>query len=139
MSMQAFDDLADEGEVMSEINMTPLVDVMLVLLIIFIVTIPVINDAIRVQLPHASNAPNEVKAENISLTLDATGQIYWGRQATSLDEATRRLTVAAQQEPRPELHVRADKQTPYEYLAKLLAAGQRVGIVRISLVTEPGS
>lgn len=137
MSMHALDELADDGEVMSEINMTPLVDVMLVLLIIFIVTIPVITDAIHVQLPQLSSAPDEPKPESINLTVDANGQIYWGKQASTLAQVALRLKEAAQQDSRTALHVRADKHTPYEYVAQVLAAGQHGGISRISLATEP--
>ena len=137
MSMHALDDLADDGEVMSEINMTPLVDVMLVLLIIFIVTIPVITDAIHVQLPQLSSAPDEPKPESINLTVDASGQLYWGKQVTTLEQAAQRLKEAAQHDPHTELHVRADKHTAYEYVAQVLAAGQRGGISKISLATAP--
>ena len=129
-------DSADD-EVMSEINMTPLVDVMLVLLIIFIVTIPVINDAIRVQLPQASAAPKDARPEHVSVAIDAAGRVYWNTQVVDEAGLKERLAQAAGHEPRPELHLSADRQTPYEKVAKLMAASQRAGIAKISFVTEP--
>jgi biopolymer transport protein ExbD len=126
-----------DDEVMSEINMTPLVDVMLVLLIIFIVTIPVINDAIRVQLPQASAAPSDAKPEHVSVAIDAAGKVYWNSQAVDEAGLSARLTQAARLDPKPELHLRADRLTPYEKVAKLMAASQRAGLSKISFVTEP--
>lgn len=126
-----------DDEVMSEINMTPLVDVMLVLLIIFIVTIPVINDAIRVQLPQASSTPSNAKPEHINVAIDATGQVYWNSQTVDQAGLAAKLAQAASHEPKPELHLRADRLTPYEKVARLMAASQRAGLSKISFVTEP--
>ncbi len=127
----------DDDEVMAEINMTPLVDVMLVLLIIFIVTIPVMQDAVKVQLPQASASPNDARPEHISLALDAQGQRFWNGQAISDSDFQQRLHDAAQHSPRPELHLSADKRTPYEFVAKTMAASQRAGLAKISFVTLP--
>ncbi|NTV10443.1 MAG: biopolymer transporter ExbD [Zoogloea sp.] len=137
MAMPGVDNSQDDSAVMSEINMTPLVDVMLVLLIIFIVTIPVINDAVRIQLPRASNVHNDVKPEHVNVAIDATGRVYWNGRALSEDGLTAKLAAAAAREPKPELHLRADRQTPYAKVARVMAASQRAGIGRISFVTEP--
>ncbi len=126
-----------DDELMSEINMTPLVDVMLVLLIIFIVTIPAINEAIRVQLPQASASPADAKPEHVNVAIDGAGLLYWNKEAVDEAGLKERLARAGAQEPRPELHLRADRQTPYEKVAKVMAASQKAGLARISFVTEP--
>jgi biopolymer transport protein ExbD len=97
----------DDDEVMSEINMTPLVDVMLVLLIIFIITIPVINHAVKIDLPRATNQPNDSKPQSINVSIDAQGKVFWNQQ--EVDDATldQRIAEAALQQPQPELHLRA--------------------------------
>jgi biopolymer transport protein ExbD len=135
MAMPGSDNTDDE--VMSEINMTPLVDVMLVLLIIFIVTIPVINDAIRVQLPQASAAPSDAKPEHVSVAIDAAGKVYWNGQVVDEAGLADKLAQATRHVPKPELHLRADRLTPYEKLAKIMAASQRAGLQKIAFVTEP--
>ena len=136
MAFGKFDD-ADEDQLLSEINMVPLIDVMLVLLIVFIVTLPVINHAIKVDLPKAVTSPNKQQAVTVDLTVDAQGQYHWNREAVS-DEALReRLAAAALQQPQPELHLRGDKAVPYERVAQLLAAAQRAGLSKLGFVTEP--
>ncbi|CAG9171935.1 Biopolymer transport protein ExbD [Cupriavidus laharis] len=127
----------DDDEVMSEINMTPLVDVMLVLLIIFIITIPVINHAVKIDLPRASNTPNDSKPQNINVSIDAQGKVYWNQ--TEVDDATlaSNIALAAQQEPQPELHLRADREVRYERVAEVMAAAQHGGLGKIGFITEP--
>jgi biopolymer transport protein ExbD len=134
----AFGTLDSEDDVMNEINMTPLVDVMLVLLIIFIVTIPVINHAVKIDLPRASNQPNEDKPQNISLSIDAEGKITWNN-APVADEAelAANIALAAQRQPQPELHLRADRNVRYERVAEVMAAAQSGGIGKIGFITEP--
>ncbi|WP_455289250.1 ExbD/TolR family protein [Cupriavidus necator] len=122
---------------MSQINMTPLVDVMLVLLIIFIITIPVIHQAVKIDLPRATNQPNDSKPQNINVSIDAQGKMYWNQQ--EVDEATldQRIAEAAQQQPQPELHLRADRGVRYERVAKVMAAAQHGGLGKIGFITEP--
>jgi biopolymer transport protein ExbD len=127
----------DDDEVMSEINMTPLVDVMLVLLIIFIITIPVINHAVKIDLPRASNTPNDPKPQNINVSIDASGKVFWNQ--VEVDQATleSNIALAAQQQPQPELHLRADREVRYERVAEVMAAAQHGGLGKIGFITEP--
>ena len=127
----------DDTTSMSEINMTPLVDVMLVLLIIFIITIPVINHSVKIDLPRAANQPNQVKPETINIAIDNDGRVYWN--AFQIDEATMksRIAEASLQQPQPELHLRADRKTMYERVAQVMAAAQSGGLSKIGFITEP--
>jgi len=127
----------DDDEVMSQINMTPLVDVMLVLLIIFIITIPVIHQAVKINLPRATDQPNDTKPVSINISIDAQGKMYWNQQA--IDDATldQRIAEAAKQRPRPVLHLRADRDVRYERVARLMAAAQHGGLDKIGFITEP--
>lgn len=131
--------LEDDSEVMNEINMTPLVDVMLVLLIIFIITVPVLTHSVKVDLPRADNTPNELKPETINVAVNADGAIYWNENQISFEDLEARLTGEATKEPQPEVHIRGDKAVPYEYVIKTMAAVQRAGILKLGFVTEPGS
>ena len=124
-------------EVMNEINMTPLVDVMLVLLIIFIITVPVMKHSVNVDLPQASNQPEDIKPETVRLSVDASGQYHWNEALISDDELTPRLQAEAAKEPQPELHIRGDKAVRYERVAQAMAAAQRAGVRKIGFVTEP--
>ena len=128
---------SDEGDVLSEINMVPLIDVMLVLLIVFIVTLPVVRHAVSVDLPQASSQPSRDKPETVQLSIDAQGGYHWNQE--SLDDAVlqARLEAAAHQQPQPELHVRGDKAVRYERVAQALAAAQRAGMRKIGFVTQP--
>ena len=127
----------DTDEVMSEINMTPLVDVMLVLLIIFMITIPVMQHAVPVDLPRASSTPQNVQPQTIHLAVDAAGAYHWNEEAVPDDALAARLAAAAQRQPQPELHIRADRAVRYERVAQALAAAQRAGLRRVGFVTEP--
>lgn len=131
--------LEDDSEVMNEINMTPLVDVMLVLLIIFIITVPVLTHSVKVDLPRADNTPNELKPETINVAVNADGVIYWNENQISFEDLEARLTGEATKEPQPEVHIRGDKAVPYEYVIKTMAAVQRAGILKLGFVTEPGN
>jgi biopolymer transport protein ExbD len=131
--------LDDEPEVMNEINMTPLVDVMLVLLIIFIITVPVLTHSVKVDLPRADNTPNELKPETVNLAVNAEGHIYWNENQVSMEELELRLSTAAAQQPQPEVHIRGDKAVAYEHVIKTMAAVQRAGILKLGFVTEPGN
>jgi biopolymer transport protein ExbD len=122
---------------MNEINMTPLVDVMLVLLIIFIITVPVMQHAVTVDLPRASNQPEVTKPETIRLSVDASGAYFWNADPLSDAELAPRLAAAAGLSPQPELHIRGDKAVRYERVARAMAAAQRAGLHKIGFVTEP--
>ena len=135
----AFGTQDDSDEVMNEINMTPLVDVMLVLLIIFIITVPVMKHSVNVDLPQASNQPEDIKPETVRLSVDASGQYHWNEALLSDDELTPRLQAEAAKEPQPELHIRGDKAVRYERVAQAMAAAQRAGVRKIGFVTDPAS
>ena len=126
----------DDG-IMAEINMTPMVDVMLVLLIIFMITLPVVQHAVKVQLPKASSARNEVKPESIQISIEATGQIFWNAKAIDLPTFNSEAVKASQTNPQPEINLRADKAVRYEYVAQVLAASRRAGLTKVGFVTEP--
>ncbi|MCW8166744.1 biopolymer transporter ExbD [Verminephrobacter aporrectodeae subsp. tuberculatae] len=133
----AFGTQDDTDEVMNEINMTPLVDVMLVLLIIFIITVPVMKHAVNVDLPRASNQPEQVKPETIRLSVAADGKYYWNEAQLAPEELFPRLQAEATKEPQPELHIHGDKQVRYEHVAQAMAAAQRAGVRKIGFVTDP--
>ena len=127
----------DSDEVMNEINMTPLVDVMLVLLIIFIITVPVMKHAINIDLPRATNIAQEAKPETIRLSVDATGQYYWNETLLNDADLGSQLSTSAAKQPQPELHIRGDKAVRYERVAQLMAAAQKAGLKKIGFITEP--
>jgi biopolymer transport protein ExbD len=127
----------DSGEVLAEINMIPFIDVMLVLLIIFIITVPVIKHSVNVELPQASVERVQDKPENIRLSVDAQGQYFWNDQQVQDDDFANRLAQAAAQDPQPELHIRGDKAVRYERVAQAMAAAQRAGVRKIGFITEP--
>ncbi|GKS76699.1 biopolymer transporter ExbD [Acidovorax sp. SUPP950] len=127
----------DSDEVMNEINMTPLVDVMLVLLIIFIITVPVMKHAVPVDLPRASNQREDVKPETIRLSVTADGKYHWNELTISDDELEPRLKAEAVKDPQPDLHIRGDKEVRYERVAQAMSAAQRAGVRKIGFVTEP--
>lgn len=131
--------LDDDTEVMSEINMTPLVDVMLVLLIIFIITVPVLTHSVKVDLPRADNSLNELKPQTINLAVTADGQVHWNKSTISFAELETRLAAESSKQPQPEIHIRGDKAVAYEHVVKTMAAVQRAGILKLGFVTEPGS
>ena len=137
MAMGSLSDQDDDFN--PEINTTPLVDVMLVLLIIFIITIPVMNHSVNIQLPRASSQPEPVKAENITLAIDAQGKVYWNANALDPSQLQARIAEAAAKTPQPELHLRAERTTPYEKVAQVMAAAQSGGITKIAFVTDPNA
>ncbi len=133
----AFGTQDDTDEVMNEINMTPLVDVMLVLLIIFMITIPVMKHAINIDLPRATNQPLDAKPQTIRLSVDEQGQYFWNETPVSDDAMQLQLKAAAAQNPQPELHIRGDKAVRYERVAQAMAAAQLAGVRKIGFITEP--
>ncbi|HTH94677.1 MAG TPA: biopolymer transporter ExbD [Rhodocyclaceae bacterium] len=123
---------------MSEINMTPLVDVMLVLLIIFIVCAPLMTQAIKVDLPQVSAAPVDQKPETINLAIKADGQTFWNSEPVSDAQLKNRLESSSQQQPQPEVHMSADKDVRYEKVAQVMGAARDAGIAKFGFVTAPG-
>lgn len=136
MSFGGFDS-GNRTAPMAEINTTPLVDVMLVLLIIFIITAPLLTHAVRIDLPEASSTPNSEKPETVTLAIDADGKLFWNDQPIAEGDLEPRLAEAAARNPQPELHLRADKNTRYEKLAQVMAVAQRGGITKMGFVTVP--
>ena len=133
----AFGTQDDTDEVMNEINMKPLVDVMLVLLIIFIITVPVMKHAVNIDLPRASSKPQDAKPETVRLSVDAQGAYFWNEERIEDRDLSSKLGMAARKVPQPELHIRGDKAVRYERVAEALAAAQRSGMRKIGFVSEP--
>jgi biopolymer transport protein ExbD len=126
----------DDSGLMAEINMTPFVDVMLVLLIIFIVTLPVIQHSVKIELPKAASSASTSKPETIQVSIDAKGQIFWNTTKVTLDEYASKAKEAAAQEPSPEVNLRADKRVVYDFVAQVLSTSKRNGLTKIGFVTE---
>jgi biopolymer transport protein ExbD len=122
---------------MSEINVTPLVDVMLVLLIVFIVTAPLFTHSIKIDLPRAQTEVNQDKPDTMTLAIDGEGRFFWNNQPLDRGTLFQRLHDAAERKPQPELHIRADRETRYQVLADVMAEAQRVKLQRLGFVTDP--
>lgn len=135
MAMGSLSDTDDDFN--PEINTTPLVDVMLVLLIIFIITIPVINHSVKIDLPRATNQRDEIKPENINLSIDAQGLMYWNTEIIDAEQLNARIAEASKKTPQPELHIRAERTTQYEKIVEIMAAAQSGGLSKIGFVTDP--
>ena len=133
----AFGTQDETDDVMNEINMTPLVDVMLVLLIIFIITVPVMKHSVNVDLPRASSQPLETKPETVRLSVDAQGAYFWNESRIEDKDLARMLKAEAAKEPQPELHIRGDKDVRYERVAQAMSAAQQSGLRKIGFITEP--
>ena len=126
-----------QGAPMSDINVTPMVDVMLVLLVIFIITAPLFTHAVKLDLPAAQAAPAPEKPETITLSIDGAGKIYWNDAPIEQADLAARMSAAAQKQPQPELQLRADKGTRYEVIAQVMAAAQSNGLTKLGFVTQP--
>ena len=135
MSMGSPD--GDDDEVIASINTTPLVDVMLVLLIIFLITIPVVTHTVPVKLPSETNKPYVTKPENINIAIDREGQAFWNERPIDQKELLSRLKVVSVQKPQPEVHIRGDQNTRYEFVGKVILTAQRAGIAKVGFITEP--
>ena len=122
---------------MAEINMIPLIDVMLVLLVIFIITAPLLTHAVKIDLPKASSQPNLTKPEHIQISIDAASALFWNGEKLDRSALRTRLATASQQKPQPELHLRADKTTPYQAVAEVMADAAKAGMTRIGFVSNP--
>ena len=129
-------EVSDSDEVMNEINMTPLVDVMLVLLIVFMITIPVVQHAVKVELPRASSQLAKTPPDNLQLAVNAQGQFFLGQQPVAAEGLEDALRVHAAKQPQPQLYIRGDKKVPYEHVAQAMSAAQRAGLEKIGFVTE---
>ena len=122
---------------MNEINVTPLVDVMLVLLIVFIVTAPLFTHSIKIDLPRAQTQVNQEKPDTITFAIDGEGRFFWNNQPIDRGTLFQRLQDAAKHKPQPELHIRGDRETRYQVLADVMAEAQRVKLQRLGFVTDP--
>ncbi|MSQ92450.1 MAG: biopolymer transporter ExbD [Gammaproteobacteria bacterium] len=126
----------DQEDPMVEPNVIPLVDVMLVLLIIMIITVPVMIHAVKIDLPKEVNRPTETKPENINLSIDFDGGIYWNDNGVSRDSLLDYVLQEAVKDPQPEVHIRADKRARYEYVADTLYVLQRGGMRKVGFIAE---
>ncbi|RVT51720.1 ExbD/TolR family protein [Rubrivivax albus] len=124
---------------MAEINMVPLIDVMLVLLVIFIVTAPLLTHAVKLELPQASSQVNPPVPDKVEFAIDATGTLYWNGEAVAREVVAARFTEAGQRQPQPEIHLRADQAVPYRFVAQTLADAARAGLTKVGFVSEPDS
>lgn len=122
---------------MSEINVVPLVDVMLVLLIIFIITAPLLTHSVKVDLPKASSNPNITQPEHIDFAIHADGSFFWNGETVTLEQLAPRFTESAAHSPETELHIRADKSAHYEYVARVMSIAAKAGVTKIGFVTDP--
>ena len=138
MGMTVGQESDQEEEVMSAINTTPLVDVMLVLLIIFLITIPVVIQQVPLELPKERNLPTQTKPENINISINKDGDVFWGTEYVPNQKALfEKLKVIAVMNPQPEVHVRADEGSRYEFVGRVVATCQRASILKIGFITEP--
>jgi biopolymer transport protein ExbD len=136
MAFGGFNDNKNQAP-MADINVTPMVDVMLVLLVIFIITAPLFTHAIKLDLPNAQSAPAPEKPATIALSINGEGKIFWNNDPIEQQGLDSKLAEAAKKSPQPELQLRADKETRYEIIAQVMAAAQNNGLTKIGFVTEP--
>lgn len=137
MAFGSFDSKS-ASHTMSEINMVPLIDVMLVLLVIFIITAPLLSHSIRIDVPQASAQPIEQEPRTIDLAIDRDGLMYWNDQPMHAQAIEQRLAEEARLDPQPELRIRADQDTRYAVLAQVMSEARRAGLKRLGFVTRPG-
>lgn len=126
-----------DPDVVVDVNTTPLIDVMLVLLVIFIITAPLLTHAVKIDLPRAASAPNELHADNIQFAIDASGQMFWNGEPIDRTQMLQRFAAAGQQTPPPQLHLRVDRAARYEALADAMSEAGKAGITRLGFVTDP--
>lgn len=138
MAFGSFDNKGASHTV-SEINMVPLIDVMLVLLVIFIITAPLLSHSIKINVPQASSQPVEQEPRTIDLAVDAQGEMFWNEQPVTRDDLTRKFAEEAGLDPQPELRIRADLNTRYEILAQVMSSAKAAGLKRLGFITRPGS
>ena len=136
MAFGSFDSRRHQGP-MAEINVVPLVDVMLVLLVIFIITAPLLTNAVKIDLPKASSSPNITKPDHIEFAIREDGSFFWSGEKIEKESLSARFAQEARKQPQPELHIRADKLAHYELVAQVMSSAAKAGLVRIGFVTEP--
>jgi biopolymer transport protein ExbD len=136
MAYASFDSRS-AGAPMSEINMVPLIDVMLVLLVIFIITAPLLTQAVKLELPKASSQVNDLRPDKVEFAIDAAGLLYWNGEAVPRAEASRRLELEGKKVPQPEIHLKADQSVAYRFVAQTLADASRAGLTKVGFVSEP--
>jgi biopolymer transport protein ExbD len=125
------------GAPMAEINMVPLIDVMLVLLVIFIVTAPLLTHAVKLDLPKVSSSPNQLKPDKIEFAIDAAGGLFWNGETVTREQAASRFAAEGRKQPQPEVHLRADQAVAYRYVAQTLADASKAGLTKVGFVSEP--
>ena len=122
---------------MAEINMVPLIDVMLVLLVIFIVTAPLLTQAVKLELPKVSSKVNDLRPEKIEFAVDATGALYWNGESVTRAEAQKRFDIEGKKAQQPEVHLRADQNVAYRFVAQTLADASKAGLSKVGFISEP--
>jgi len=138
MSMTVASEDGDDEDMNSAINTTPLVDVMLVLLIIFMITIPVVTQSIKLELPKERNVPTQTKPENIVIAVNRDGEVHWGMERLpDIETLVTRLKTVSVKVPQPEVHIRGDSEVKYESVGRVVVACQRAGIMKVGFITEP--
>jgi biopolymer transport protein ExbD len=138
MAMNLANADGDEDEMNATINTTPLVDVMLVLLIIFLITVPVVTQSVQLELPKERNLPTQTKPENIVIAVNREGEVFWGTERLPDNETlVERLKAESKKEPQPEVHIRGDGEVRYESVGRVVRAAQRAGIFKVGFITEP--
>jgi biopolymer transport protein ExbD len=136
MAFASFDSKSASAP-MSEINMVPLIDVMLVLLVIFIITAPLLTQAVKLELPKVSSQPNDLRPEKVEFAIDAAGALYWNGEAVTRAEAGKRFEAEGKKQPQPEVHLRADQAVAYRFVAQTLADASRAGLTKVGFISEP--
>jgi len=137
MAFGSFDNKGAGSHTVSEINMVPLIDVMLVLLVIFIITAPLLAHSIRINMPQVSAEQIQEDPKTIDLAINADGQLFWNEKPVAFDDLPNHFLTVAQDKPQPEIRIRADQNTRYETLAKVMASARRAGMSRIGFITTP--
>jgi biopolymer transport protein ExbD len=136
MAFASFDS-KHAGAPMAEINMVPLIDVMLVLLVIFIITAPLLTNAVKLELPKASSQVNQLPPDKVEFAIDAAGLLYWNGEVVTRAEAGKRFAAESGKQPQPEIHLRADQAVAYRYVAQTLADASKAGLTKVGFVSEP--
>jgi biopolymer transport protein ExbD len=137
MAFASFDSKSASAP-MADINMVPLIDVMLVLLVIFIITAPLLTNAVKLELPRAGALPNAAKADKVEFAIDADGALYWnGERLAARADAAQRFAAASRLQPQPELHLRADQNVAYRFVAQTLADASGAGLTKVGFISEP--
>jgi biopolymer transport protein ExbD len=136
MAFASFDSKSANAP-MAEINMVPLIDVMLVLLVIFIVTAPLLTQAVKLELPKATSQVNDLRPDKVEFAIDAAGARYWNGESVTRAEAAQRFVAEGRRQPQPEVHLRADQNVPYRFVAQTLADASKAGLAKVGFVSEP--